>query len=127
MRHVLFLALLLATALPLPGQAQEGGDRLSLEALTATPPGGGEPRHSYARHSYASHGYAQRSLIRHGYARPSYARRSYGRHSYARHGYARHSDRGGSRRHGYAPMHVQQHHGVARHAHHAIIHPRRHR
>ena len=107
MRHVLFLALLLASALPLPGQAQEGGDRLSLEALTATPPGGGEARHGYAQHSYA-----RRSLTRHGYTRRSYGRRA------VYHGPGRH--------YGRAP-HAYSRRSAGRHAYPAFTHARRHR
>ena len=84
MRRFLFLALLAGSLLPLPGpaRAQATADqlnRLSLEALTATPPGGRSSGASASRRYYRS--YATRRFRRTGAVRSRYygpaGRRSY--------------------------------------------------
>jgi hypothetical protein len=98
MRRSLFLILVVASFLAMPGlvQAQsDGTNRLSLEALTAPQPGDGRGG-GYARsHSYhpASHArvYGHRGYNRRGYTH---------RHSYSYHKPSRHRP---SHRYGYHP------------------------
>ena len=97
MRRFLFLALLAASLLPGPVRAQATADqlnKLSLEALTARPAGGGgggyTPRtyhRSYAARRYPAHSgyrsYAARRFYAHGagYRVRRYAARSYPSHA----------------------------------------------
>lgn len=92
MRRFLFLALLAGCLLPPPGpaRAQATADqlnKLSLEALTATPSGGGRSSGAYPSHRYY-HSYAARRFRRTGVARSRYygyvARRSYARPAFHR-------------------------------------------
>ena len=84
MRRFLFLALLAASLMPLPGpaRAQATADqlnKLSLEALTATPAGGRSSGASASRRYY--HSYAARRFRRTGMVRSRYyghvSRRAY--------------------------------------------------